>query len=165
MTSWPNSPTLPKHATNSHLAHYSMARSLPSMRTVASLSIFFNTIGRKPRHCCSMYLMSLIYRGINLFNEPLTTRREVLSKLMKPLIRKATAISLSETIDASPVELISVVNEFGFEGVIANAKTPFYEVREAQRRMVKIQGKQRPGICDRRLYARQSPRFSNRRLL
>jgi ATP-dependent DNA ligase len=69
----------------------------------------------------------LIYRGINLFNERLTTRREVLSKLMKPLIRKATAISLLETIDASPVELISVVNEFGFEGVIAKRKDSFYE--------------------------------------
>jgi DNA ligase D-like protein (predicted ligase) len=69
----------------------------------------------------------LIYRGINLFNERLTTRREVLSKLLKPLIRKATAISLSETIDASPIELISVVNEFGFEGVIAKRKDSFYE--------------------------------------
>jgi DNA ligase D-like protein (predicted ligase) len=69
----------------------------------------------------------LTYRGINLVNEPLTTRREVLSKLMKPLSQKATAISLSETIDASPAELISVVKEFGFEGVIAKSKDSYYE--------------------------------------
>jgi bifunctional non-homologous end joining protein LigD len=67
----------------------------------------------------------LMYRGINLLSEPLTTRREVLSKLMKPLSRKATAISLSETIDASPAELISVVKEFGFEGLVAKRKDSF----------------------------------------
>ena len=46
---------------------------------------------------------------------------------MKPLTRKATAISLSESIDASPAELIQVVKEFGFEGVIAKRKDSFYE--------------------------------------
>jgi ATP-dependent DNA ligase len=69
----------------------------------------------------------LVYRGINLVNEPLTTRREVLGKLLKPLRQKATAISLSETIDASPAELISVVKEFGFEGVIVKRKDSYYE--------------------------------------
>jgi ATP-dependent DNA ligase len=69
----------------------------------------------------------LIYRGINLVNEPLTTRREVLSKLMKPLSRKATAISLSESIDATPAELIGVVKEFGFEGLVAKRKDSLYE--------------------------------------
>jgi ATP-dependent DNA ligase len=46
---------------------------------------------------------------------------------MKPLSRRATAVSLSETIDASPTELISVVKEFGFEGVIAKRKESVYE--------------------------------------
>jgi bifunctional non-homologous end joining protein LigD len=69
----------------------------------------------------------LTFRGINLVNEPLTTRREVLSKLMKPISRKATAVSLSESIDATPAELISVVKEFGFEGVIAKRKESVYE--------------------------------------
>jgi ATP-dependent DNA ligase len=69
----------------------------------------------------------LIYFGINLVNEPLTTRREVLSKLMKPLSRKATAISLSESIDATPAELIGVVKEFGFEGLVAKRKDSLYE--------------------------------------
>ncbi|HEX6438786.1 MAG TPA: ATP-dependent DNA ligase, partial [Candidatus Binatia bacterium] len=39
----------------------------------------------------------LIHRGINLVNEPLSKRREVLSDLMKPFTRKATAVSLSES--------------------------------------------------------------------
>ena len=69
----------------------------------------------------------LIHRGINLLNEPLSKRREVLSDLMKPLTRKATAVSLSESIDARPVELIQVVKEFGFEGVIAKRTDSFYE--------------------------------------
>jgi ATP-dependent DNA ligase len=56
---------------------------------------------------------------INLLNEPLSTRREVLSDLVKPLTRKPSAVSLSESIEATPAELIRVVKEFGFEGVIA----------------------------------------------
>src|SRR5918995_684150 len=69
----------------------------------------------------------LIHRGINLINEPLSKRREVLSDIMKPLTRKASAVSLSESIDATPTELISVVKEFGFEGVIAKRKASCYE--------------------------------------
>lgn len=69
----------------------------------------------------------LIHRGINLGNEPLSKRREVLSDLMQPLTRKATAVSLSESIDAMPAELIQVVKEFGFEGVIAKRKDSCYE--------------------------------------
>jgi bifunctional non-homologous end joining protein LigD len=68
----------------------------------------------------------LIHRGIRLHNEPLSKRREVLSELMKPLT-KATAVSLSECIDATPAELIRVVKEFGFEGVIAKLKDSYYE--------------------------------------
>src|SRR5918995_425750 len=69
----------------------------------------------------------VVHRGINLLNEPLTTRREVLSNIMKPLTRNASAIALSETIDATPAELIGVVKEFGFEGVIAKRKNSCYE--------------------------------------
>jgi bifunctional non-homologous end joining protein LigD len=46
---------------------------------------------------------------------------------MKPLIRKASAIALSESIDATPAELIRVVKEFGFEGIIAKRKNSWYE--------------------------------------
>jgi DNA ligase D-like protein (predicted ligase) len=69
----------------------------------------------------------LIYRGINLFDEPLSKRRDVLTNIMKPLGRNASAIALSESIGATPAELISVVKEFGFEGVIAKRKESCYE--------------------------------------
>jgi DNA ligase D-like protein (predicted ligase) len=69
----------------------------------------------------------LIHRGINLLSEPLTTRREVLTSIVKPLSRNASPVALSESIDASPTELIGVVKEFGFEGVIAKRKNSCYE--------------------------------------
>jgi bifunctional non-homologous end joining protein LigD len=64
----------------------------------------------------------LIHRGINLLNEPLSKRREVLSNIMRSLGRNASAIALSESIEATPAELIGVVKELGFEGVIAKRK-------------------------------------------
>ena len=69
----------------------------------------------------------LVHRGVKLVNEPLSKRRRVLSDLMKPLTRRASSIALSESIDATPVELIQVVKEFGFEGVIAKRKNSCYE--------------------------------------
>jgi DNA ligase D-like protein (predicted ligase) len=69
----------------------------------------------------------LIHRGINLINEPLSKRRELLTNIMKPLSRNASPIALSESIDATPAELIQVVKEFGFEGVIAKRKSSCYE--------------------------------------
>lgn len=69
----------------------------------------------------------LTHRGINLVNEPLSKRREVLTNIIQPLSRNASAIALSESIDATPAELIGVVKEFGFEGVIAKRKDSCYE--------------------------------------
>ncbi len=65
-----------------------------------------------------------------MVNEALSKRREVLSDLIKPLTRKATAVSLSESIDATPAELIRVVKEFGFEGVIKR-RDSFYDLTSA----------------------------------
>ena len=64
----------------------------------------------------------LIHCGINLINEPLSKRRELLSYIMKPLTRKASAVSLSESIDATPAELISVVKELASRGSSPSAK-------------------------------------------
>jgi DNA ligase D-like protein (predicted ligase) len=69
----------------------------------------------------------LIHRGISLINEPLSKRRELLTNITKPLARNASAIALSESIEATPAELIGVVKEFGFEGVIAKRKNSCYE--------------------------------------
>ena len=51
----------------------------------------------------------------------------MLTKIVKSLSRNASAISLSESTDATPVELIGVVKEFGFEGVIAQRRNSCYE--------------------------------------
>jgi|SRR5688572_4463652 bifunctional non-homologous end joining protein LigD len=100
-------------------------------------------MGVSPLICCNITASKrallfyafdvLIHRGINLLDEPLSKRREVLSDVMKPLRQKATAISLSESIAATPAELISVVKEFGFEGVIAKRKASCYELGKRSR--------------------------------
>lgn len=46
---------------------------------------------------------------------------------MIPMPRRANAVALSESINASPAELIGVVKEFGFAGVIAKPKGSYYE--------------------------------------
>jgi ATP-dependent DNA ligase len=47
---------------------------------------------RSQAHALLFYAFDvLIYRGINLLNESLSRRREVLSDVMKPLRRKTTA--------------------------------------------------------------------------
>jgi len=67
----------------------------------------------------------LIYRGRSLLKTSLETRREVLNEIFRQ--GKIVLISLSETIDATPAELIRVAREFGFEGIIAKRKDSIYE--------------------------------------
>jgi ATP-dependent DNA ligase len=66
----------------------------------------------------------LIYRGRSLLKEPLERRRQVLAEAIKG---KAAPIALSESLNASPTELIQVANEFGFEGIVAKRKDSLYE--------------------------------------
>jgi DNA ligase D-like protein (predicted ligase) len=67
----------------------------------------------------------LIYRGRSLLKVPLGTRREALSEIFKDV--NAGLVSLSETIDAAPADLMRVAREFGFEGIIAKRKDSYYE--------------------------------------
>ena len=67
----------------------------------------------------------LIYRGRNVLNVPLYFRREVLRRIFEDI--KAAPIGLSENIEAAPTNLIRVVKEFGFEGIVANRKDSVYE--------------------------------------
>src|SRR5438093_13674756 len=62
-----------------------------------------------------------------MLKTPLETRREILTDIATDLKQKPTLIGLSETIDASPADLVQVVKEFGFEGIIAKRKDSFYE--------------------------------------
>jgi len=67
----------------------------------------------------------LIYRGRSVLDVPLYFRREVLQKIFGDT--KAAPIGLSENIEAAPKDLIRVVKEFGFEGIVAKRKDSVYE--------------------------------------
>jgi DNA ligase D-like protein (predicted ligase) len=67
----------------------------------------------------------LIYRGRSVLDVPLYFRREVLHKIFEDT--KAAPIGLSENIEAAPKDLIRVVKEFGFEGIVAKRKDSVYE--------------------------------------
>jgi DNA ligase D-like protein (predicted ligase) len=67
----------------------------------------------------------LIYRGRSVLDVPLYFRRAVLHKIFEHI--KANPIGLSENIEAAPKDLIRVVKEFGFEGIIAKRKDSVYE--------------------------------------
>jgi len=69
----------------------------------------------------------LIYRGLSLVELPLSTRREVLSEIFKERSSSATPLALSESLDATPAQLVRVAKEFGFEGIVAKRKDSFYE--------------------------------------
>jgi DNA ligase D-like protein (predicted ligase) len=71
----------------------------------------------------------LVYRGRSLLKEPLEDRRQVLAEAIKDATTqgKAAPIALSETLNASAVDLVRVAKEFGFEGIVAKRKDSFYE--------------------------------------
>ena len=56
---------------------------------------------------------------------PLYFRRELLHKLFEDI--EANPIGLSENIEAAPKDLIRVVKEFGFEGIVGKRKDSLYE--------------------------------------
>ena len=68
----------------------------------------------------------LIYRGRSLVKPPLSTRREVLTEIFKRA-SGATPLAMSETIDATPADLVRVAKEFGFEGIVAKRRDSSYE--------------------------------------
>ena len=77
----------------------------------------------------------LTYRGRSLLKVRLEARREVLTKIFKD--GNAAPVSLSETIDATPSDLIRVAREFGFEGIIAKRKDSNYEPGKRSRAWLK----------------------------
>src|SRR5215470_16250796 len=66
-------------------------------------------------------------RGKSLISTPLEKRRRLLNGLFVDLGKNASPLCLSETIDATPAELIRVAKEFGFEGIVAKRRTSLYE--------------------------------------
>ena len=69
----------------------------------------------------------IIHRGRSLRHVPLEDRRELLSDIAADLKTHTPLIGLSDTLDTSAAELIPLVKEFCFEGVIAKRKDSFYE--------------------------------------
>jgi bifunctional non-homologous end joining protein LigD len=69
----------------------------------------------------------IIHRGRRLIHIPLETRRELLSDMAADLKTRTPLIGLSDTLDTTPAELIPLVKEFGFEGVIAKRRDSYYE--------------------------------------
>jgi bifunctional non-homologous end joining protein LigD len=70
----------------------------------------------------------IIHRGKNLIKLPLENRREILVEVLAELKPKTPLICLSETIGATPTQLIPLVKEFGFKGIIAKRKDSCYEI-------------------------------------
>jgi len=67
----------------------------------------------------------LTLRGEGLTQEPLERRREILRAEVMPLL--PGSIRYSETLEATPAELIEAVREQGFEGVVANRHDSAYK--------------------------------------
>jgi ATP dependent DNA ligase domain len=63
----------------------------------------------------------LTLRGKDLMRESLDERREILRAELMPLL--PDSIRYSETLEASPAELIDAVREQGFEGIVAKRRS------------------------------------------
>jgi bifunctional non-homologous end joining protein LigD len=72
----------------------------------------------------------IIHRGRRLIHVPLETRRELLSDIAAEVKKHTPLIGLSDTLDTTPAELIPLVKEFSFEGIIAKRKDSCYEPGE-----------------------------------
>ena len=59
---------------------------------------------------------------------PLEARRELLSDIAAELKTRTPLFGLSDMLDTIPAELIPLVKEFGFEGVIAKRRDSCYEI-------------------------------------
>ena len=70
----------------------------------------------------------IVHRGRSLIKTPLDARRELLCEITADLKKRTPYICLSDTVDAIPLELIPLVKQFGFEGIIAKRKDSRYEI-------------------------------------
>jgi bifunctional non-homologous end joining protein LigD len=70
-----------------------------------------------------------------LLKVPLKKRRDILNRLLEGV--QPSAITLSEVMIADPADLIRVVREFGFEGIMAKRRDSCYESGERSGAWVK----------------------------
>src|SRR5262250_2927408 len=102
--------------------------------------ISFNLLQHHRSHAQALLFYAfdvIVHRGENLVNAPLEKRQTVLNEIFEDLGKNASAVCLSETIDATPKELIRVAKEVGFEGIVAKRKTSFYEPGKRSRAWLK----------------------------
>ena len=89
-----------------------------------SFNVLQNHRGAGPElHLYAFDLQTL--RGKDLMRESLDERREILRAELMPLL--PDSIRYSETLEASPAELIDAVREQGFEGIVAKRRGSLYE--------------------------------------
>ena len=80
---------------------------------------------RSKAHAIQFYAFDLlVYRGKSLVKVPLEVRREMLNEALG---RVSDPIRLSESIEATPADLIHSAKEHGFEGIVAKRKDSLYE--------------------------------------
>jgi ATP-dependent DNA ligase len=92
--------------------------------------ISFNLLQHHRSHAQALLFYAfdvIVHRGKSLVNAPLGKRRTVLNEIFEDLGKNASPVCLSETIDATPRELIRVAKEVGFEGIVAKRKDSLYE--------------------------------------
>ena len=107
----------------------------------------------------------IMHRGKSLVQVPLETRREILIEAIGDLKLRTPLICLSEAIDATPAELVPLVNQFGFEGIVAKRKDSCYGIGERSGAWVKYKVNKSSRIRDRGYNARQPARCTDSRLL
>ena len=89
-----------------------------------SFNVLQNHRGAGPElHLYAFDLLTLC--GRDLTREPLEKRREILRAHVMP--RLPSSIRYSETMEASPAELIEAVREQGFEGIVAKRRDSPYK--------------------------------------
>jgi len=92
--------------------------------------ISFNLLQHHRSHAEALLFYAfdvVVCQGKSLLNTPLEKRRKILGELFKNLGDKPSPIALSETMDATPADLIRVAKEVGFEGIVAKRRTSLYE--------------------------------------
>jgi DNA ligase D-like protein (predicted ligase) len=92
-----------------------------------SFNVLQNHRGAGPElHFYAFDLLTL--RGRDLTRKPLDERRKILRAEVMPLL--PDSIRYSETLEASPAELVEAVREQGFEGIVAKRRDSPYKPGE-----------------------------------
>jgi bifunctional non-homologous end joining protein LigD len=121
------------------LIHFGKPEAVPEGTAAAAVStaksIAYGSDGRPQFHVLQnhragpelhLYAFDLVtLRGRDLMPEPLAARREILLDEIMPQL--PDSIRYSETIEASPAELVEAVREQGFEGIVARRRDSPYK--------------------------------------